>query len=137
MTRLAARDEPEARHHLLLVHVETCTPIVLHLHRALLHDAVGTTPSSNRSLPDVLLNGWPIAEPAAPWRQYRVLEGCPIKLSTGLDRTKAEPISVPTAPRAYHSFHPSGVRTANGNSVRHEDAAAAVVREAIDRVSGE
>jgi hypothetical protein len=60
-----------------------------------------------RSLPDVLEKGRSIAEPAAPWRQYRVLEGRPIKLSSGLDCTKSKPISVPTAVQAYTPFtHP-------------------------------
>ncbi len=55
----------------------------------------------------MLENSRSIAEPAVPWRQYRVLEGSPIKLSNGLDCTKPKRISVPTAPRAYTRFiHP-------------------------------
>ena len=56
---------------------------------------------------DALESGRFIAEPAAPWRQYRVLEGRPIKLCSGLDCTTPKRISVPTASRAYTRFiHP-------------------------------
>jgi hypothetical protein len=107
MARLAARHGPEARYNLFLVHAQTRAPLVLHLHRALLRGAVSVTPLPKRSLSDVLQNGRSIAGPAAPWRQYRVLEGRPTKFSTGLDRTKAKPTFMPTAPQSYTRFiHP-------------------------------
>jgi hypothetical protein len=49
----------------------------------------------------------PSPERPTPRQQYRVLEGCPIKLNNGLECTKPRPISMPTAPQAYTRFiHP-------------------------------
>lgn len=67
------------------------------LHRVLLRSAVDVMPLQKRTLSGVLQKGPSIAEPADRWRQCRVLERRPTKLISGLDRTKAEPISVPTA----------------------------------------
>src|SRR3954464_13558608 len=68
------------------------------------------------NLPNVLQDGRrPQSAGVRPWRQSRVLEGPPIKLSNGLARTKAEPISMPATPTIPVSS--IRVRCANGNSV--------------------
>src|SRR4051794_12350789 len=73
------------------------------------------------NLPNVLQDGRrPQSAGVRPWRQERVLEGPPIKLSDGLARTKTEPISMPATPTIPVSS--IRVRCANGNSVRPDGA---------------
>src|SRR3954464_2621217 len=109
-------DNPQAGHHFLLVHVETGTALMqcfhAHLPRGGRREAL-----ASGSLPNVLRDRRrPQLAGDRPWRQERVLEGPPIKLSNGLAHTKAEPISLPATPTITVSS--SRVRHANGNSVR-------------------
>ena len=52
--RASAPHHARARHHRRLVHIQSGTPGIEHVHRGLLHEAVGVKPQEWRSLPSVL-----------------------------------------------------------------------------------
>jgi len=102
---LAARHDPHARHHRLLVHVQTGTARMQHLHAFLPQPAAGV--------------GYPIRElykscsrPRGSLAHSRVLEVPPVQLIPGFLTPRRRPTSGPATPKPITGFIPQGRRTA-------------------------